>query len=190
MSQPDFDRKLYLEPLTGMRTFRVTKTGALIGAVIPVKFGVGENVAACVPPFATGYTHPGGKPIASVDCTCGFYAYFKAEGGDQYYDDPTMPPDINQWMWGKGPDHNVLGLIEGYGLLSVGNRGFRASKARLRCLVEPPSEAAVIPCMKPHTVELRRRFDLTRAAYDGIPVVPTIEDALKRWPLTPVEVKK
>lgn len=56
--------------------------------------------------------------LAGVNCSCGFYAYF--DGG-------------NDW---KEPQR-VTAVIEGYGVCTVGTRGFRASKAKVLALVEP-----------------------------------------------------
>lgn len=55
--------------------------------------------------------------VGQMGCTCGYYAYM---------DGKSNPHD--------SPD-NVLAIIEGYGLVTVGNRGFRAEKARLVAMV-------------------------------------------------------
>lgn len=66
--------------------------------------------------------------VAERDCACGFYAYFD---GKNDYNGST--------------DAAVQALIEGYGVCTVGSRGFRASKARLVAFVDPhgsePEEA-------------------------------------------------
>lgn len=52
-------------------------------------------------------------------CTCGFYAYLQ---GSMNYADGL----------------NVAGVVEAFGLVRQGSRGFRAQKARIRALYVPP----------------------------------------------------
>jgi hypothetical protein len=57
--------------------------------------------------------------VGAVGCTCGYYAYFHGEH------------DWDQYTSG------VYGIIEGWGVCSVGDRGFRASRAQLVAIVKP-----------------------------------------------------
>jgi hypothetical protein len=89
---------------------------------------------------------------ATLDCTCGFYAYF-----DQ----------------GHNPHHepgNVLGIVEGFGVCTVGTRGFRSSKARIRALIEEPL--------------LADYWSDIRWNYPDVPTFPTLAAALAEFPLT------
>jgi hypothetical protein len=87
-------------------------------------------------------------------CSCGFYAYFDED---------------------HNPHHsksNVLCVIEGYGLLTVGTRGFRAEKARLLALVVKPRHRS------PRYQHLQRN-------YPSLPVFASRTAALAEFPLTP-----
>lgn len=129
------DRPLVAGTITGLRSFRVDKYGRLAGVVHKCVFKPGENLARCRRgvPDEYRYTRFNGRPsypdkgegqtstdvhqVGRRGCECGFYAYFD-RGANQYHD-----------------SGNVLALIEGYGLVTVGSRGFRAEKARLVALV-------------------------------------------------------
>lgn len=60
--------------------------------------------------------------VGGKDCHCGYYAYFD---GDNDYRDPSR----------------VSAVIEGYGVCTYGDRGFRAEKAKLLALVLPGRRA-------------------------------------------------
>lgn len=92
-------------------------------------------------------------PVASLDCSCGFYAFF--DTGDNQYDD------------GMG----IYGLVEGYGVLTVGERGFRASKARIKALIAPGGI-------------WYRAILMDIAANYHVPIFATPQEALARFPLT------
>lgn len=89
---------------------------------------------------------------AALDCSCGFYAYF--DHGDNCY----ITSD------------RLLGVIEAYGRVIVGARGFRCSKARIKALIIPT----------------RRPAEFMRVAqnYDGIPIFENSDDAFAAFPLT------
>lgn len=91
--------------------------------------------------------------MGGIGCRCGFYAYF--DGGNDY----------------KQPDR-VTALIEGYGVCTVGDRGFRASKARLVAIVRPGDG---VPGM---------RGDLVLRNYPDVPVFDRMRDALNAHPLS------
>jgi hypothetical protein len=197
------DRPFAAGSLTGVRSFRVTADGMLTGVVHRGVWQPGVNEAVCTrgtapwqafaaiaqsgvcsmaqmswafesmgaqtrgevflkkrpkspPPPAP--PAPPTRPehqTGTLDCTCGFYAYF---------DD------------GHNPHHdsgNLLGIVEGFGVCTVGSRGFRSSKARLRALVD--------------TIWSERKLDVVRANYPDVPIFPTLAAALSEFPLTPVE---
>lgn len=157
------DRPFVAGSITGLRSFRVDKLGRLAGVSYPYIFTPGENTAAChasedawgASPMSSYYallglrrpssygvvatrpdlvsqitatapgvaTTPRVKPehhVAQEKCGCGYYAYF--DGGSNPYHDE---------------DDNVLALVEGYGTVTVGERGFRAEKAKLVALIDP-----------------------------------------------------
>lgn len=131
------------------------------GCGIEVEFHDGDTEAderslstAAVKPAPTP------KPVhtlAGVTCTCGFYAYF--DGLNDY----------------KDPER-IAAVVEGYGVCTVGDRGFRAAKAKLVALVEP--KAKVSPLMRER---LHRN-------YDGVPFYASKREALDAHPPTPPPV--
>ncbi|OYO16613.1 hypothetical protein CGZ93_17795 [Enemella dayhoffiae] len=99
--------------------------------------------------------------LAGMDCTCGFYAYF--DGRNDYYSE------------GITHDLMVSGIIEGYGVCTVGSRGFRASKARLLALIaDNPDDLAR------HAVAYAR----LRKLYPDVPWYDTEVDAITAHPLS------
>lgn len=114
------DRPFVAGSITGLRSFRVEKDGTLLGPVTGYRFAPGENVAVCTPYwslFADLLDHQ----VGQLSCGCGYYAYFDLEANPFHH-----------------PDTAVYGLIQGYGVTTVGSRGFRAEKAKLLALVSPP----------------------------------------------------
>lgn len=59
--------------------------------------------------------------LSGLDCSCGFYAYTTGENG-------YMIPGTRR----------VAGIVEGTGTLTIGQRGFRASKVRIVALILNP----------------------------------------------------
>lgn len=95
--------------------------------------------------------------VAGLGCSCGFYAYFD---GRNDYKDPQR----------------ISAIIEGYGVCTVGDRGFRAEKARLLGLIVPG-----------------KRFSpqlLARVAhnYSDVPFYGSKREALDAHPLTVADV--
>lgn len=195
------DRPFAAGSLIGVRSFRVTPAGLLTGCVHRAEWQPGVNEAVCSrasdslaqfsfvmqsmaisgaeaawnlhavaatmmgrvnllkrPKLAPRPSPPARpEPVphqaGTLDCSCGFYAYFDE---------------------GHNPHHepgNVLGIVEGFGVCTVGSRGFRSSKARLRALVGQPDE-------------------MVRGNYPDVPVFPTLAAALAEFPLTPVDTPK
>lgn len=132
--------------IRGTRSFRVTDDGQLTGVVYEIPWEPGENKAMHVPYSilfsGAGQTNAkmppnwlaiaaatlldagehitGNHKVASLKCHCGFYAYFT--GADEYHREGT-----------------VSGIVEGYGRVVAGNKGFRCEKAKLVALVAPKS---------------------------------------------------
>lgn len=164
----DFDGTPFVAgSLIGLRAFRIEPEGRLSGAVFPIPFEPGENVAHCAaeewewfrtrvpnrsllgltltvvsqrlhreilaslderPSWALFKKRP--EPwvhrVAGVRCHCGFYAY--TDGANEYAPNGENAVGVP----------SVEAVIEGYGTCTVGERGFRASKARLVALIDPP----------------------------------------------------
>lgn len=130
-----------IEPVKGARAFDVDKYGRLRGVTYEQVWTPGENLAECRQDSLSAglrslsitlYGHTGGyvpfstetqqrstrDPHSLVGCKHGFYGYY--DGSNDYY----------------RPDR-VSGVIEGYGEVVVGTRGFRATKARIIALHIP-----------------------------------------------------
>lgn len=137
------DRPLYAGSVRGVRAFRVDGLGRLraVHADGAAPWRPGENEAACYAPSyvtlpgglrvtlggqLTTVTSTGKEPatptheVGSLPCGCGFYAYFNGDNTSHI------------------PGETVTGIIEGYGSpVVVGDKGFRAPKARIVALVDP-----------------------------------------------------
>lgn len=181
------DRPLVAGSLIGLRAFTVDQLGRLRGPHIQTVFTPRLNEARCA---AKGYTIVDGyhrpdnvllRPtpehtIGSIDCRCGFYAYF--DGTNDYHT----------------PGATIEALIEGFGVCTVGGAGFRASKARLVALVRPRLMHRVVEVkvfglrfhLAAGTVETHatRHWDLVRTRYRNVPVYDTAEAAIAAHPLT------
>lgn len=149
------DRPFVAGSLIGIRSFRIygSTTGILVSPqrATARAWTCGENIAECRPLMSHSLVQEFGEQplrehqVASMGCQCGFYAYFDR---------------------GSNPYHsvlNVLGLIEGYGVATVGSRGFRCEKARIVALIGQPEQ-------------FKR--------YPGIPVFPDVDSAVTEFPLT------
>lgn len=139
------DRPFVAGSLVGLRAFSVDSLGRLVGPSFGGVFKPGENVAECRPTHMQrafrqlrvamtysvgGKEYPATAKVANesepesphvvgnADCSCGYYAYFDGTNG---YAEPVR----------------VEAVIEGYGVCTVGDRGFRAGKARLLALIYP-----------------------------------------------------
>lgn len=146
------DRPFVAGSLTGVRSFRVDSLGRLTGVHQRTVFMPGENVGECrgmahalanlqvamsrsmTYSLGGGLVFPAGeqpKPapepksepepthqVGGLGCACGFYAYF--DGDNTYHQ-----------------HGQVEAVVQGYGVTTVGSRGFRAEKSRLLALVRP-----------------------------------------------------
>ena len=111
-------------------------------------------------------------PIASASCECGYYAYF--DGGNDY-----LSQSSNAWaaLYTGGTEDRaprVGAIVNGYGLVTVGSRGFRAEKAEVIALISPMSDQAryAVP------------FEKVRHNYPDLPVIATEREAVELYPLT------
>lgn len=124
----------------------------------------GENVSIC---SLTGYGITGCADFAH--CKCGFYAY--TNGSNIYYG-----PDRAAQMWfGDEPAVRVATLVEGYGKVVTGSKGFRAQKMRILAMAmeEEKNILKSWPTLAPF----------------GVPVYHTQDAMLKEHPL-PEQPKK
>lgn len=153
MNSEDFSvRPFAAGVVVGLRSFRVLPEGHLTAVVKESPWHPGENLAKCFRYWPSMEVTEGvDHRVANADCTCGFYAYF--DGGNDY-----------------GSARTITGVVEGYGTVTVGSRGFRAAKARIVAIVADYARA-----------------DLVAANYPDVPVYPTLELALAKHPLTKPE---
>lgn len=135
MADPDVGPALVLGSVRGRRSFGLAPDGRLTGLYYRQPWGPGENVASCHHDGGVVAELPGGgiavqgaatRPIGTAHglagCTCGFYAYYRA---DPY-----------------ARSQRVSGVIEGYGRVVLGTKGFRAERARILALLLPAGAAA------------------------------------------------
>lgn len=95
--------------------------------------------------------------VGSLTCECGFYAYF--DGGDDYHSKASMA---------------VTGIVEGYGHVVAGVRGFRAEKARVLALIKPKRDVLVG----------QRLWEQVAHNYVDVPTFKTVNQALAEHPLS------
>jgi hypothetical protein len=176
-SAPDFS----FEPVVGARSFDVDNLGRLTGVTYKDVWTPGENVSHCYAPrpvaygsadldslrtqlAAINYTiswtfggasaprEPRTDEHPMTSCKCGFYGYY--DGSNDY-----------------GKPARVSGVVEGYGEVVVGTRGFRATKARIVALT---IEADV-----PTHLATRVRHN-----YRDVPFYDLFEDMVEAHPVT------
>ena len=149
------DRPFVAGSLIGIRSFKPIGERLFAPVQRHPAWVPGENVAECRRPLMFSVMPPVealDHRAGSMGCRCGFYAYF----------------DL-----GSNPHHqlgNVLGLIEGYGVTTVGTRGFRCEKARIVALIAP----------EPPDFDLGFVF----ASYPDVPVFQSVQAAVAEFPLT------
>lgn len=136
------DYEFSIEPVIGVRGFRVDKLGRLTGWAYQKPWSNGENIAVC---HRMGYSEDCkakhnhddmGMPRTRredacivddpcddmAECDHGFWAYF----------DDIQSSSINM--------ETVHGVVAGYGKVLVGEKGFRAEKAKIEALCLPKHE--------------------------------------------------
>lgn len=106
--------ELVVGTVRGYRRWDV-RNGHLKAVSWGTKWTAGVNTATCRMPF--GRLFGGTHITAGRGCSCGFYAYFHPK--DAFYSGA------------------VQGVVEGYGRVTLGSKGFRAEKARILGLVAP-----------------------------------------------------
>jgi hypothetical protein len=190
--------------LIGSRSFSVTPDGWLTGYIRPQKWLPGVNEAECLHQgMACGFVgdagaehshtmacrgpRPCGKDVPNLACQCGFYAYF--DGSLNYGAEPTT----------------LSGIVEGFGHVLRGSRGFRCRKARVLALFIPPPVPAVldVPVLQLTTAVgaqgyrvraylsavMEERVRLVRANYPGLAIFSDVHQMLAAYlPVTAKEV--
>lgn len=113
----DFDRQLYPGHIVGLRAFRLSRHGVLSSPIRGGRIEPGENLAYC--PLKAGdltLTNRGWMfdehQVAERRCFCGFYGYW--DGSND-----LMDASLNA---------RVAAVVKAYGTVTIGERGFRASK--------------------------------------------------------------
>lgn len=113
--------------IRGLRSFKVLpRDGShiLAGCVCPVQWHAEGNEAEHWATTIWDLYPPGGgkHKVAGKDCHCGFYAH--TDGKDDY----------------RVYQNTVTGIIEGWGRVTIGSRGFRAEKARIVAFIDDKPE--------------------------------------------------
>lgn len=119
----------------------------------------GLNFASCRPDHA--FFSPRACNGVEPGCRCGFYAYWT----------------LNHHALGWSPfEHYIVGVIEGFGKTTIGERGFRCEKARIVALAPRPQHPMLYRPMVAGGLlrELEARY--------GVPVYADPDVMLKEHP--------
>lgn len=125
----------------------------------PVAWKPGWNEALCLRFGRIGSLFSPSHPVASKDCTCGFYAFFDPLG--------LLQTDFSPFTPGASP----LGIIEAKGLITAGALGFRASTVRVVALVLP----------SPIWLTNHSSGDFK---FGDVPIFPNLDSATAEFPLS------
>jgi len=159
------DRPFAEGSLIGLRAWVITYSGGLHSVYHRgFTWTPGVNVAECdlysedIPAVYRQGQQP--HRYLGIDCECGLYGY--TDGSNDYrYDDPYGP----HWA-----GYRIGGVIEAWGLLVVGSRGFRAEKAQVKALVTPTFVDSVT-------------LGKVRSRYPDVPWFDTQAEAVAAFPL-------
>jgi hypothetical protein len=199
------DRPFVAGSLTGIRSFKIDNLGRLTGVSLTKVWTPGDNTAKCyredysrgglffgpsygystvMTPYIdpmTGYMSVRATPpvslvkkpphqVASLKCECGFWAYFDNDGNPHHRAGPM----------------SIYGVVEGFGVITVGSRGFRAEKARIKALIIPGKKRHKFTDAVEHNYPDARVFERKRDALEAFPLtlpndVPTPETHPDFW---------
>lgn len=164
----------------GYRTWRADEEGYLRGLYFRARWEPGETQGLCLArpstPFygmmARAEQHTAfaeAPPIPAKhlpECNCGLYAYY--EGSNDYYR-PSRRTQVygSRVPSGSEEPNFVMGMVDGYGEVVIGSRGFRAAKARISALVFP--DTLVYP-------------GLVLERYPSVPVFRSFEEMVAEVP--------
>ena len=116
-----------------------------------------------------------------AECKCGFYAYYT--GSLDFASNST-----------------VSGIVQGYGKVAWGDRGFRAEKVKILAIYIPPeaphegyierrfhdqnmSLHEAFDDLRPHSKWMTERFGKIRDQYPGVPIYYDFEQMLADFPV-------
>lgn len=156
--RPEFEGVgLTIEPFRGVRAWHTNEHGSLTGITYHYPWTLGENLAGCIRTSAADSDALPAVPDHAIeDCVHGnghgFYAYW--DGSNNYR-------SIGR----------VEGVIEGFGRVVVGSRGFRATKARIVALFVPGVYLAS-----------RERYELMKTVYWAVPFFDSFEEMIDEFP--------
>jgi hypothetical protein len=156
----------------GVRAFNITKQGILVGVVYRQWWLPGELRAACLQSgkndkYHIVYNGGDGWDVSNdyenfpeldhsmENCRHGLYAFY--DGSNDYHNSSTS---------------RVSGVVEGYGEVMIGPRGFRASKAQIVALT-----------LEDHVSFSGDQDELIRQNYSGIPLFDTFDQMIAEFPL-------
>jgi hypothetical protein len=194
-----FEPRSWLVDSLGLTSPRRGPQVALQSVYRPYLWRPGENVASCLP---TAPSTPVARPLARIptdrcarshehtsawprenDClrdhlpgvdpghTCGFYAY-------------TLP-EVNNTFAPVNKPH-IEGLLQGYGVTTIGEKGFRCSKARILALIRPRpvrrKPGMTMAMSMPRLIMEQISYERL-AAHFGVPLFDTRAEALEEFPL-------
>lgn len=171
VDRADFDGRGFLrDAVLGTRSFKVQDGGWLSGIVHEqVWDNTGLNESMCLKGEDVMKVYwPDEEPELLRDhpdhpfepCSCGFYGFFEGS---------------NDWK----RDAPVWGVIEAFGELVIGRRGFRAKKARLHAIVINVGRYDNGLAHSPLTED---KADLIRLNYWNIPEFATFEEMITAFP--------
>jgi hypothetical protein len=173
------DRDYAVGSIVGVRAFDPTLQGLLRSVSQDCEWGPTEMRAICNTyvskdqlPEIEGETHADRqsrieewkKTHDRKDCQCGFYAYF-AHGGT------SLGRYEHNYLMNEP---RVTGIVEAYGWVQVGTKGFRAERARIKALAIPAYEGL---WRLDEVIEGR-----IRDTYEGIPIFKSNVAMLSAFP--------
>lgn len=173
--EPYNDRPFAVGTIVGRRTWFVDDYGRLRGVHQRRLWRPGVNKAECLCPAAVQAEAPLGGP-GRIGHRCGFYAY--TNGPLEFRYSPLTPPTaaaspFAALLGTAGPSvPNLGGIVEGWGSVTVGSRGFQASRAKVVAFV-----GSSLPADD-------HRWPAIMRNYPDVPIFPKWKRALAEFPLT------
>lgn len=194
------DVGLVVGEVRGIRVWSLSLYGGSLHSVsAPYTWEAGDLDARCLPTMAArnfftairrsvfDESVPGGPNhvVAQLKCSCGFYAYYHPR---------SIEGDLNRYY-----EVTVGGIIEGWGRVTSGPKGFRTQHARIKAFIVPghgdkPNppwlRRAMVrlgledPPEKVDSVYPASAVARMRENYPGIPVFDDIASAVKAFPLS------
>lgn len=163
----------------GLRAFGVAEDGTLTGAIYQQRWHAGVNQAVCYddarPSDTSLVEHirpegPGDNGHMGRHPWCGFHAYWEREHN------------------GYHREYRVDGIVDGFGEVVIGSRGFRAEKARIVAL----ALYDVASDMNAHDLAIYHRLgrfpiddsivEQVARHYPSVPVFPSLDRMLDEFP--------